>query len=81
MINMVHKLCVTLTVGSVPSLGESDVQSSFGDGASHLNNLFIVAGTLGGAILLALLVLAGCYCRTYKMADCRRGQYERHEGW
>lgn len=32
---------------------------------NHLHNLSIVAGTLAGALLIALMVLAGCYCRLY----------------
>ena len=49
---------------------------------SHLHNLSIVAGTLAGALLIALSVLAGCYCRlygTYHLFTCKQFKYSRQK--
>ncbi|XP_064638797.1 delta and Notch-like epidermal growth factor-related receptor [Lineus longissimus] len=48
----------------------------------HLHNLYIIMGTLGGALLIALLVLLGCYCRlyrTYELLDWRKLKYQRYK--
>ncbi|KAK2149235.1 hypothetical protein LSH36_460g02011 [Paralvinella palmiformis] len=46
----------------------------------HINNLYIVAGTLAGALLIALSVLAGCYCKvheTYRIFFMKTSGYSR----
>ncbi|XP_041358188.1 protein eyes shut homolog [Gigantopelta aegis] len=46
----------------------------------HVRNLYIVAGTLSGAILMVVVVLSGCYCRmheTYKRFSFKRLKYRR----
>ncbi|ESO98734.1 hypothetical protein LOTGIDRAFT_114238, partial [Lottia gigantea] len=48
----------------------------------HVENLYIVAGTLSGAILIVIIVLTTCYCRmheTYKHCGLKRLQYSRQK--
>ena len=40
-------------------------------------NLIIAACTLGGALLIALLVLAGCYIRQYRQNHQRQFAYAK----
>ncbi|XP_048246592.1 delta and Notch-like epidermal growth factor-related receptor [Haliotis rufescens] len=57
--------------------GVSDTQHSY-----HVRNLYIVAGTLSGAILIVVVVLTGCYCRmheSYKKFNFKRLKYRRHK--
>ncbi|XP_064615154.1 fibropellin-1-like [Liolophura sinensis] len=51
-------------------------QETFG---MHIHNLYIVGGTLGGALVIALVVLITCYCRTHRTYETlsRRAGYER----
>lgn len=46
----------------------------------HMHNLYIIAGTLAGALLIALCVLLGCYCKiheTYRVITSRIRGYHR----
>ncbi|XP_050388477.1 delta and Notch-like epidermal growth factor-related receptor isoform X2 [Patella vulgata] len=48
----------------------------------HVENLYIVAGTLSGAILIVIIVLTTCYCRmheTYKNCSLKRMKYSRQK--
>ena len=50
------------------------------NGETHVHNLYIVAGTLCGAICLMAVVLLGCYCKmheTYRQLSWRRMRYKR----
>ncbi|KAL5004118.1 hypothetical protein ScPMuIL_017574 [Solemya velum] len=51
-------------------------------GKNHLHNLYLVAGTLSGAILIVIIVVAGCYCRmheTYKHLTWKQIRYRRQK--
>ncbi|CAD5121802.1 DgyrCDS10276 [Dimorphilus gyrociliatus] len=72
------ELCEDFDVSTVGN------EVSKGTFPSKINHLVIIAGTLGGAVLLAVIILSVCYFKTHGTSQIRAWKqryfaYERHE--
>ncbi|CAH1782214.1 unnamed protein product [Owenia fusiformis] len=58
--------------------------AAFSGHLGYVNNLYIIAGTLAGAFVISLVVLAMCYCRVYKTylhISCNPYKYKQYTNW